>query len=53
MPHTTDNDKRSEPVHPHFSAEVDPAEVAAWTEIEEGRFMPRRVRGSFQGRALG
>lgn len=29
------------------------AECAAWTEIEAGRFMPRRVRGSFQGRALG
>ena len=28
-------------------------DVAAWTEIEAGRFMPRRVRGSFQGRALG
>src|SRR6185369_12927134 len=29
------------------------SDVAAWTEIEAGRFMPRRVRGSFQGRALG
>jgi len=38
---------------PHFSADVPEGEVAAWTEIEEGRFMPRRVRGSFQGRALG
>lgn len=26
---------------------------AAWEEIEPGRFMPRRVRGSFRGRALG
>lgn len=25
----------------------------AWEEIEPGRFMPRRVRGSFRGRALG
>ena len=24
-----------------------------WEEIEPGRFMPRRVRGSFRGRALG
>jgi hypothetical protein len=38
---------------PHFSVEAEKMDVEAWTEIEEGRFMPRRVRGSFQGRALG
>jgi|GEM_PF-1547843 len=27
--------------------------VAAWTEVDPGRFMPRRVRGSCVGRALG
>lgn len=27
--------------------------VAAWEEIEPGRFMPRRVRGSFRGGKLG
>jgi len=37
---------------PHFSADGD-AELAAWTEIEAGRFMPRRVRGSYLGRTLG
>lgn len=26
---------------------------SAWEEIETGRFMPRRIRGSFKGRALG
>ncbi len=36
-----------------FSAEVPTGDVAAWTEIDPGRYMPRRVRGSFQGRALG
>ena len=36
-----------------FSIDDDVSDVAAWTEIEAGRFMPRRVRGSFQGRALG
>ena len=32
-----------------------PADVkeSAWEEIEAGRFMPRRIRGSFRGRALG
>ena len=42
---------------------TDPQEVAAslpleateqpWEEIEPGRFMPRRVRGSCRGLALG
>ena len=30
-----------------------PAEVAAWEQVEPGRFMPRRVRGSCRGLALG
>ena len=25
----------------------------AWEEIETGRYMPRRIRGSFRGRELG
>ena len=29
------------------------AEIPAWEEIEAGRFMPRRIRGSFRGRTLG
>jgi len=37
---------------PHFAAEVE-AESLAWEEIENGRFMPRRIRGSYRGRALG
>jgi len=28
-------------------------EIAAWEEIAAGRFMPRRVRGSYRGRVLG
>jgi len=30
-----------------------PDEVPAWEEIEAGRFMPRRIRGSFRGHTLG
>ena len=26
--------------------------VAHWTEIEEGRYQPRRTRGSYRGREL-
>ncbi|HEY2909038.1 MAG TPA: hypothetical protein VGI99_02275 [Gemmataceae bacterium] len=29
------------------------ADLRAWEEIEAGRFMPRRIRGSFRGRTLG
>ena len=28
-------------------------DVQAWTEVEVGRFMPRRIRGSFRGGKLG
>ena len=37
---------------PHFAVEAQP-EAPAWEEIETGRFMPRRIRGSDRGRALG
>ncbi len=37
----------------HFQINGDHPGLAPWTEIEDGRFMPRRVRGSCQGRALG
>lgn len=38
---------------PHFNHSEEPTKVAAWEEVEKGRFMPRRVRGSCTGRALG
>jgi hypothetical protein len=28
-------------------------EAVAWEMIETGRYMPRRIRGSFRGRELG
>ena len=31
----------------------DAASAPAWQEIEQGRYMPRRVRGSYRGRVLG
>ena len=43
----------SSPESPHFSTEGDAADAAAWTEVDAGRYMPRRVRGSCRGRALG
>ena len=36
-----------------FSAEAGHDEVRAWEEVDAGRFMPRRIKGSCKGRALG
>jgi hypothetical protein len=33
--------------------EPPPDTVPAWEQIEAGRYMPRRTRGSFPGRELG
>ena len=38
---------------PHFSDDQTSDTYPAWEEVDAGRFMPRRVRGSCQGRALG
>jgi len=32
---------------------VSPVEVQAWEQIEAGRYMPRRIKGSCLGRELG
>jgi hypothetical protein len=37
---------------PHFSYEGE-RESQAWEQIDAGRYMPRRIRGSCKGRALG
>jgi hypothetical protein len=52
MPQSSNN-KPVDPDSLQFSIEGDTTGVPAWTEIEAGRFLPRRVRGSCQGRALG
>jgi hypothetical protein len=36
-----------------FVAEAESGEVPAWEEIDNGRYMPRRIKGSCKGRALG
>jgi hypothetical protein len=38
---------------PHFVDDGAADDVRAWEEIDAGRFMPRRIRGSYKGRALG
>jgi hypothetical protein len=36
-----------------FTGETSPEEVLAWEEVDTGRYMPRRIKGSCKGRALG
>ncbi len=36
-----------------FAAEAEPTELQAWEQVDTGRYMPRRIKGSCKGRALG
>jgi hypothetical protein len=38
---------------PHFVDEPASDAVQAWEQVENGRYMPRRIKGSCKGRALG
>ena len=38
---------------PHFTVDAEQKDYSAWEEVDTGRFMPRRIRGSCRGRALG
>jgi hypothetical protein len=42
--------KHEEELTAQLSAEV---EGVAWELVDAGRYMPRRIRGSFRGRELG
>ncbi len=46
-------DERPIDVQEVAASEPAEADVAPWEELEPGRFMPRRVRGSCRGLALG
>jgi len=54
---TMNDDQLIDPASPppstdaQFSGEANDA--TAWEEVAPGRFMPRRIKGSCQGRALG
>ena len=46
------NNERIWPLVPLMDAR--PGEsLPAWEQIESGRYMPRRIRGSYRGRELG
>ena len=36
-----------------FTDEPAAPEVRAWEQVDTGRYMPRRIKGSCKGRALG
>jgi hypothetical protein len=38
---------------PRFPPDLEAGAPPAWEMIENGRYMPRRIRGSFLGRELG
>ncbi len=38
---------------PHIPGEWESEPVPAWELVDTGRYMPRRIRGSFRGRELG
>lgn len=46
-------DKPVEETAAHFTHEEDAGDVQAWEQIAAGRYMPRRIKGSCKGRALG
>ena len=49
-----DAGERDRALSPPVAGEPESAgQPPAWEEIELGRYMPRRIRGSFRGRELG
>ncbi len=49
MPEGTSDKQAAQTVSPEHPADLFPP----WEMIENGRYMPRRIRGSFPGRELG
>jgi len=47
------SEQRDDPQQQAPDRPPEPDDVQAWEEIAPGRFMPRRVRGSFRGGKLG
>ena len=45
--------EREKPSIPRILPEAAAENAPAWELLEAGRYMPRRIRGSFRGRELG
>jgi hypothetical protein len=51
---TRERDGEREPATSgQFTTEPERGEAPAWEEVAAGRYMPRRIKGSCKGRALG
>jgi hypothetical protein len=52
--HLHENPDGAEPgTAAQFTGAAGSSDGPAWEEVGAGRFMPRRVKGSYKGRALG
>ena len=52
-PLTDPRGEARQPADAQFTGAADAGEPAAWEEVAAGRYMPRRIKGSCKGRALG
>jgi hypothetical protein len=50
---TAEIERRSAESLRGLPAEINADQIAAWELVDTGRYMPRRIRGSFRGRELG
>jgi hypothetical protein len=48
-----EHDRRDRTSIASGAGEAGAADVHAWEQVEAGRYMPRRIRGSCRGRELG
>ncbi len=48
-----DSGQRPGDVAPPLPGEAEAAPAPAWEQLENGRYRPRRIRGSLRGRELG
>jgi len=50
--HSSENSMPVTNDHFHYDG-ADGSDLKAWEQVDQGRFMPRRIKGSCKGRALG
>jgi hypothetical protein len=46
-------DQAEQATSAQFTEPDETVEVPAWEQVDTGRYMPRRIKGSCRGRALG
>jgi hypothetical protein len=48
-----ERDQAGDATAAQFAVDTESADVCAWEQVDIGRYMPRRIKGSCKGRALG